>query len=261
MPNCETCNAAKTKLNQGRWCSACFRERTENNLRTRDIEHDANITEIAGITMADIEQIPALTRDTLGNPITTGMLLKIIADVIKPINEKLADHERRITKLEIEHTAMGASVSKIDSESKNSARRLTVTETKIKNLEVNNETLKKIVVKQQSHIAIQDKKRRMHNIVIGGLCEDEPSNFLEDVASTDDEKVKLVLQTLGLNSIEFIRCLITGNKDKGPQQRPRFLIVEFSKQKDRIDVKAAGPHLQTFPALKGSCAKGYTNKS
>ena len=36
--------------------------------------------------------------------------------------------------------------------------------------------------------------------------------------------------------------------------------MEFSKQKDRNDVKAAGSHLQTFPALKGIRIKADLNR-
>ena len=55
---------------------------------------------IAGIQLSDIDEIPELSSNKLDEPITTGIMLKIIADVIKPIHVRLDDHEKRITALE-----------------------------------------------------------------------------------------------------------------------------------------------------------------
>ena len=85
MPICEVCKSLKSKLNQGRWCTSCFRER--NVVSALSVESQMEIKEIAGISIGEIEQIPAVNADILNQPITTGTMLKIIADVLKPIRE------------------------------------------------------------------------------------------------------------------------------------------------------------------------------
>ena len=101
MPACDDCGTNQSKLNQGKWCKACF-SKMYNDIPTTEAK-DANVNEhlsIAGIQLSDIEQIPDLSTNSLNAPITTGIMLKIIADVIQPINKRLDDHEKRISALE-----------------------------------------------------------------------------------------------------------------------------------------------------------------
>ena len=58
MPNCEVCNVAKPKLNQGRWCTVCNRNRLDDNDSTSSQSNSGTIyivSEIAGIPFTDIE--------------------------------------------------------------------------------------------------------------------------------------------------------------------------------------------------------------
>ena len=246
MPQCIKCPNKQSKLNVGDLCYACFnKEKHQDGEEVPHVEID-----IAGIPMSEIDSIPDITVADLNQPITTGAMLKIIAGAMQPIHQKLADHERRISKLEDGQKETADTVKKVEAESKNAEKRLTVTETKIKNLEEKNDKLKKVVIKQQSQIAIQEKNIRLRNIVIGGLEEEKELAVNETTASSDNEKVKLILNALNLNHIDFVRCRRTGNPDQGPQKRSRFLIVEFSKQSDRNAVKAGGSKLQGIPELK-----------
>ena len=70
----------------------------------------------------------------------------------------------------------------------------------------------------------------------------------------------MILESLNLSSIDFVRCRRTGNQDQGPEKRPRFLIVEFWKQSDRNAVKAGGSKLQAIQELKNIRIKADLTK-
>ena len=256
MPTCKSdgCNVSQSKLNQGHWCTQCFRNKsTSASSASSETTTQFNTTEIAGIPISDIEQIPALTHSTLGEPITTGAMLKIMADVMRPIHERLNDHERRICILEKDSEATKSSVKQMDTDLKNTTQRITASETKIRNLESNNEKLKTVITKQQSLLVKQDKNTRLKNVIVAGLSENESLCHNGDEATTDEEKLNLIFNYLkapSLHHIEFVRCHRIGNPDQGPSNLPRFLLIEFKNQDDRNKVKTAGTNLKDIPALK-----------
>ena len=224
---------------------SCYKKRKDH----KDGETE-NCGDIAGVSLSAIDAIPELSLNDLNKPLTTGAMLKIIAGAIKPIHDKIAELERRIHKIEESQRETTETVNNAENASKSAEKKLTVTESKIKILEEKNVTLKKVVMKQQSQIAYQEKNVRLRNVVIGGLEEIEPLSVNEHTASSDDEKVKLILNSLNMSDIDFVSCRRTGNKDYGPQKHPRFLIVEFSKRSDRNAVKARGSQLQSIAELK-----------
>ena len=248
MPQCSRCPTKQSKLNIGDLCTSCHKKGKDHDDED-SAQTQTTMSEIAGVSLTDIEALPDLAFADMNQPLTTGAMLKIIAGAMKPIHDRLDDHEKRINKLEENQRDTAQAVTKVETDNKNTNKRLDVTETKIKHLEEKNDSLKKVVVKQQSQIAIQEKNNRLKNVVVGGLDENNPLVVEGNSASTDSEKVKLILNYLNLGRIDFTRCRRTGNKDQGPQKRPRFLIVEFTKQSDRNEVKAAGSQLQTIPAL------------
>ena len=260
MPKCVKCPKTQAKLNVGDLCVTCFKK--ESDTSTASNKEPIAISEIAGIPLADIENLPSLTHDNLDQPMTAGMMLKMFSDIIKPIHDKLNDHEKRIFQLETKSESADESITKVESKQTTLEQKLTASETKIKHLETANEKLKTVVTKQQYHISLQDKNARQKNVVIAGLTEDklkdENSN---EIASSDEEKVRVVLEALGLEDIIFNHCRRTGNKDQGPQDRPRFLIIEFQKQSDRNKVRAAAHLLTNFPHLKNLRIKADLNKA
>ena len=216
----------------------------------KDVEVTEDCGDIAGVSWSAIDAIPELSLNDLNKPLTTGAMLKIIAGAMKPLHEKIADLDRRIHKLEEKQRETTEMVNNVESTSRNAEKKHAGTESKIKTLEEKNEKLKKAVMKHQSQIAYQEKNVRLRNVVIGGLDESKPLSVNGHTASSDDEKVKLILSTLNMSNIDFARCRRTGNKDHGPQKHPRFLIVEFSKHSDRNAVKASGSQLQSIQELK-----------
>ena len=81
---------------------------------------------------------------------------------------------KNINKIEDCQRECVETVTQVESYSKLAEKRLTVTESKIRKLEEKNDKLKKVVVKQQSHIGYQEKSMRLRNVVIGGLDESDP---------------------------------------------------------------------------------------
>ena len=257
MPQCVQCPNKQAKLNVGDLCVSCFKNVSDKGENSNMM----SMSDIAGIPMAEIENLPALSQENLNEPMTAGMMLKMFADVMRPIHEKLNDHEKRICTLEQSSIDTTDSVTKVETNHKNLEQKLTAAGTKIRNLETANEKLKNIVTKQQSHITTQDKNIRLKNVVMAGLCESPLLNETGDeIASTDEEKVHVVLEALNLDDIEFNHCRRTGNKDQGPQDRPRFLIVEFQKQSDRNKVRSASHLLKNVPHLKNIRIKADLNK-
>ena len=190
--------------------------------------------------------MPDLSLDDLNKPLTAGAMLKIISGAMKPIYDRIADLERRIDKIEKSQHETTETVNKIESASKTAEKGLTTIETKIKILEEKNEKLKKVLIKQQSQISNQDKNVRLRNVVIGGLDERKPLSVNEHVASSDDDKVKLILNSMNLSNIDFVRCRRTGNQDSS-SRHPRFLIVDFSKHSDRKGEKQYNCLYNDFP--------------
>ena len=184
MPPCEECGTSQSKLNQGRWCKTCFSAHNVDNHSTGETSAVEQNVSIAGIQLSDINQLPDLSTNSLDQPITTGIMLKIIADVIKPIHVKLEEHEKRITALEENNVSTTNTITRVEKDVKDTMHKLSVSETKIRNLETHNEKLKSVVTKQQNKIAIQDKSVRLKNVVIAGLSETEPLQ----AATTDMEK-------------------------------------------------------------------------
>ena len=249
----------KSRLNVGNLCTACFK----NNPALRTIEEEGasnimEIDEIAGIKISDIQQLPTLTTENLNEPITAGMMLKMFQDVMKPIHDKLNDHERRIISLEQASGSATTSINNIETNHKTHEQKMIAAETKIKNLEASQGKLKNIVIKQQTQISNSDKKERLRNIVLAGLSESEPLG--ENNATTDRDKVRHILDQLNLQHVQVNNCRRTGNKDQGPENRPRFLIVELANQEMRNDFKSAGPKLNNIEHLKNIRVKADLSK-
>ena len=256
MPQCIKCPTKQSKLNVGDLCKSCFKNEKDSKVS----DDTTNLTNIAGVSVSAIEAMPDLSPNDLNKPLTTGAMLKIISGAIKPIHDRIAVLERRIDRIEESQRKTTETVSKIESVSKDAEKSVTTTETMIKILEEKHEKLKKFVIKQQSQISNQEKNTRLRNVVIGGLDETQPLSVNEHTASSDDEKVKLIMHTLNLSNIDFVRCRRVGIQDQSQLNYPRFLVVEFSNHSDRNIVKARGSQLQSIAELNGIRIKADLTK-
>ena len=135
MPQCSKCPNKQSKLNAGELCLSCYKKEKEHDV----VDSVENVSEIAGIPLSEIDAIPDLSLTDINQPLTTGTMLKIIAGAMLPLHDKIADHERRIKQLEEDQNKTTETMKKAESENKIAEKRLSVTETKIKNLEEKNE--------------------------------------------------------------------------------------------------------------------------
>ena len=179
---------------------SCFKKGKDH------VEVTEDSGDIAGVSWSAIDAIPELSLDDLNKPLTTGAMLKIIAGAMRPLHEKIADLDRRIHKIEEKQRETTEIVNNIESTSRIAEKKHAGTESKMKTLEEKNEKLKKAVMKHQSQIASQEKNVRLRNVVIGGLDETEPLSVNGHTASSDDEKVELILSTLNMSNIYFAPC-------------------------------------------------------
>ena len=69
-------------------------------------------------------------------------------------------------------------------------------------------------------------------------------------AESDIDKVKLILQALNRAHIPIKFCRRIGNKDQGPDKRPKIVLVEFNSQNDRNDVRNNATSLNEIESLK-----------
>ena len=236
MPTCkgDNCQKRQSKLNAGDLCTTCFTAVNKNN---------TGLNDIAGIPISDIDELPDLDNTQLGAPITTGAMLKIITGVVKPMYEKLEDHEKRITVLEDKNNKLEAENVKLN-------QKVQVAEGKIQNLEKNQEKIKSIMNKQQMYIAKQDKVSRSKNLIISGLAENTPLQYEGQEADTDKEKVDMILDALGKPDTEIAHCRRIGTEDRGHEGRGRFLLIEFKDQRDRNSVRKDANKLNGIEPLK-----------
>ena len=199
-----------------------------------------------------------MTTENLNEPITAGMMLKMFQDVMKPIHDKLNDHEKRISTLEQTSSNATASINTMETNYKTHNQKFIAAETKIKNLEASQGKLENIITKQQSLITNTNKRERLRNVVLSGLHESEPLG--DSGALTDRDKVRHILDQVDLQHVRINSCRRTGNKDQGPQQRPRFLIVELPNQEMRNEFKSAGSKLNNIEHLKNIRVKADLSK-
>ena len=94
--------------------------------------------------------------------------------------------------------------------------------------------------------------------MLSGLHEAEPLG--DSGAETDRDKVRHILDQISLQHVKINSCRRTGNKDQGPQQRPRFLIVELPNQDMRNEFKSAGSKLNDIEHLKNIRVKADLSK-
>ena len=91
---------------------------------------------------------------------------------------------------------------------------------------------------------------RLKNILIAGLSETENLRYDEEEASTDKEKVEMILKAIGKDEVDVAHCRRVGNEDQGHEGRGRFLLVEFTNQTDRNSVRNASEQLSRIEELK-----------
>ena len=177
MPVCTTCNQQNRRLDKNNVCKDC-----------RD---NGNAGATAPI-LADVSDVPPLPENWKTAPISTllgGHLLLVINQNMKPLHDILTQNMKQIAELQ-------ESKKKLEDDNKDLKQRLKIAETKVKNLETSETKIKTVVTRQQAYIAKQDKMCRLKNHLIAGLSEAESLRYNEHVASTEKEKVIMILEAI-----------------------------------------------------------------
>ena len=261
MPFCINCSKGQTKLNEGGYCKICFAEHNINfnsqlcNLTqiTEDAipkdaevfcENTVTLKETTATFTNDPDQSFWLKMDNLLETRLAAQEKKIKDAVLSEVTKKLIDIGERQKKLEVENKTLQEKVTALETQQKNNkqqnqdnktlGQKLVINETRSKLLESNQDAIKKVIEKQQTHLVKQDKLRRSKNVVIAGLTETNQLSYGEVNAITDKQKVEVILESINMGHIKHVHCYRTGSRDQGPESRPRFLVVEFKCQSERI---------------------------
>ena len=96
--------------------------------------------------------------------------------------------------------------------------------------------LEKTLLEHQKTLAQNDKDARMKRLLLSGMPEEDVVLNGESCKS-DPEKVEQLLGMINTDNIGPINVRRIGKKDQGPDNRPRYLLIEFSNVSDRNAVK------------------------
>ena len=96
--------------------------------------------------------------------------------------------------------------------------------------------VEKTLKEHQKTLAQNDKDARMKRLLLSGMPEGEI--VLNDESLKNDlEKVEQLLKMVNPNDIGPVNVRRIGKKDQGPDNRPRYLMIEFASISDRNSIK------------------------
>ena len=107
------------------------------------------------------------------------------------------------------------------------------------------EKVEKTLLENQKSLSQNDKNARIKRLLLFGMPEGDIVLNGESCKS-DSEKVEQLLGMINTDDIGPIDVRRIGKKDQGPDNRPRYLLIEFSNITDRNTIK------QNSDALKNN---------
>ena len=232
MPHCRICKKGQTKLLEGDLCRPCLTEQRENLSRKSEEATTNNDDDSYWKKMDELLEKKLAIQEE-----------KIKAAVLTQVTEKLADINKRQTKLEEEN-------KKVIIENKALLQRVCTLETRQKNMEQESHKVKNVINKQQGYIIQQDKLIRQKRLLISGLSESENVTYHEEEGKTDTEKVEIILRVLGVSMDKVVFHKRVGALDRGPENRPRYILMEFKDEETRKHVKENSRKLNGIEELK-----------
>ena len=256
---CKDCKVNEIrKGNKTGKCGTCYRNKNANDEHSTERDNATTVNETfnrdsfvshMGIQWADIEEVPLPNGDWLNKPIaevTMGQFLKVVTNTISASHENLSNQisgiNQELKKNEEERKSLQA-------ENKNINEKLKLQDARVKNLEESCKKMKTVITKQQSLIVQHDRDARSKRLIISGISQQE-WELHGQTADTEKDKVKLVLNYLHKGDIDPVYAKRIGNKDQGPQKRPRYLLVEFKDKSDRNEVMTASSELKNDEETK-----------
>ena len=182
--------------------------------------------------------------------LTAGQMIKLMTQTTISVQRRLNEHDQKLNALQTSQEENATEIHGIKEENKLLNQKLKVSDARMKSLENSNTKMKQIITKQQTFILHQDKNERNKRIIIYGIPEEKHLLHEGEEARNDEEKVKLILNVLNHADIPLKFCRKIGNKDQGPEKRPKILLVEFNSQKDRNVVKNSAIELNKIDSMK-----------
>ena len=98
------------------------------------------------------------------------------------------------------------------------------------------EKMEKVLKEHHTMLTRSDKDTRAKRLILAGIPEKEVT--INGVKTTDDaEKGKQIVIILNTNDIAVLKVRRIGKKDQGVDDRPRYLLLEFSSSKIVISLQ------------------------
>ena len=120
------CSTIKTQSRQMVYNMFSETKLEQSNCSKKTADEQNTNSAIAGIQLLDIEEIPDLSVIMLNEPNTIGIMLEIIADIIKPIHVRLDDHEKLLKAPEEKNESTATKVAHLEKDGKNTLKKLGV---------------------------------------------------------------------------------------------------------------------------------------
>ena len=243
---------------------------------TPQVDENINLSQLKvkdlnAIIMHNVQQMQAATIITIMGSVNATIADTITKEVSKieaTLKEKLDNVNSNISQLnefkkttEQKQLETDAEMKKLKSQVSNiSLNSDTVAVSRrVKQLEDTCQKLTDTMTQQQKFLDTVDAEKRANNIIITGVkestddSEDASLEYRGDLAMTDEDKIRLIMQAIGTSDVGIASMQRLGEYKQDPTQRPRPIKVILKDRKDRWTVlgaakllKEAGPGLGTI---------------
>ena len=234
MPECVSCNANVRRLNQNNQCHAC----AQNDTSMEASEASARIP--AESNSDDFWQNMNKLFDNKFQQFETSFKTTMMTEVKKITNPMEAD----IKNLKEENKKLKAEITLLKSKDKEHCKRLDTVESTLK--------------EHQKYLARSDKDARSKRLVLSGVP--EGNTTINGVETNDDKKkVQEILKVVDAENVG-VHVKRIGKKDQGIDERPRYILMEFSNTNDRHSVKRKSEKLKDNENTKNFYMKADSTK-
>ena len=137
---------------------------------------------------------------------------------------------------------MKTELDKLTAENKKINTELTVIKSKQKEEKERNDKMVKVLKEHQTTITRSEKEMRLKRLILAGVPEDDIT-INGKPCKTDADKVNETLKSMDSN-VSVSQCRRLGAKDRGSENRPRFIQIEFMNITDRNKVNKLSEKLK-----------------
>jgi hypothetical protein len=222
---CTECGK-KRKLNEERICTQCSK-----NVSAADAHSSTDTSEMTGM----VEQ--------------EGFADSAFWDNMnKLLDAKFNNFEQTFKNAIIEEVKeitdpIAADLKSLKEENKKLKTEVTLLKAKEKDNGEKIEKIEKVVREQQKTLARNDKDARAKRLILAGVPDGKVT--IDGVeCEHDSEKIKVLMEAIDCGNIGIVNSFRIGKKDQGADERPRYILIEFSNAKDRNAVKKESAKLK-----------------